>query len=623
MKLRQNLIYPIAVAVIAAIIIWYIQKPNIDIRYTLSEKIPISFAGSTQNEIVQQIIVQNSGDVEVKKIIIKINVPISDYEIRKYSASDITEVFTTSMGIEFIYPQLPPQGNFQIAFKSNGLGIEYSNLSIFHDNGKAKEALVQQNDSTFGSTSTFFLIIIYILMVFYSARNNIVITSRNNLMYKTIEKVINKDKPWYISEKNWPMIISEIIEYKISKDASYGTDINESNCYEILNVNKPDIFDVDTWDEIQRKTIPLFTNIYSIKITNSLFEEDILRLLSIKKPKFLPISDWENLLSKANKRYLELKKNNVYITLRDNNSVKNELRKKKPDEIHEDTWDLYRNYIQKTFLDNAQHQLFISNNKLALIKELKKIELDQENIRKFEDICKNAIRSVVNSELQILIRDILDRKSIGYDKPEYIEDIYWMNLQGLEKNVIKVDNQIIKYEILLDLTYSIIENAKLISDKPESLDYSEWNELQDLSRNMIDIRNKQERYTKYNNIIDIVLNKKDLPLNKPDAVIQEDWIILNRLYQSILDMEIIKDRENSLDELSNTMDATKIYLDVLKDKIKNQIEIINRLMIDPDYINRVESYDDTFAPGNWTILRNMALLLVSNKTQEKPEEDIG
>lgn len=40
-------------------------------------------------------------------------------------------------------------------------------------------------------------------------------------------------------------------------------------------------------------------------------------------------------------------------------------------------------------------------------------------------------------------------------------------------------------------------------------------------------------------------------------------------------------------------------------KVTRQLDVIDKLITDPSYIDRVEPYDDTFAPGNWALLREL------------------
>lgn len=44
----------------------------------------------------------------------------------------------------------------------------------------------------------------------------------------------------------------------------------------------------------------------------------------------------------------------------------------------------------------------------------------------------------------------------------------------------------------------------------------------------------------------------------------------------------------------------------LQNKVMRQLDVIDKLIANPSYIDRIESYDDTFAPGNWALLRKLA-----------------
>src|ERR1035437_3329166 len=54
-----------------------------------------------------------------------------------------------------------------------------------------------------------------------------------------------------------------------------------------------------------------------------------------------------------------------------------------------------------------------------------------------------------------------------------------------------------------------------------------------------------------------------------------------------------------------------------KQKILKQLEILNRLFSDPASIDRVESYDNPFAPGNLETLKKVSVLLRSSESLKK------
>ena len=57
--------------------------------------------------------------------------------------------------------------------------------------------------------------------------------------------------------------------------------------------------------------------------------------------------------------------------------------------------------------------------------------------------------------------------------------------------------------------------------------------------------------------------------------------------------------------------ALPIYrsdLERLKAKVLRQLEVLDRFLLDPDAVNRIEPYEDVFAPGNLALLKEIAAL---------------
>ncbi|OZI50708.1 hypothetical protein CAL20_23020 [Bordetella genomosp. 4] len=50
-------------------------------------------------------------------------------------------------------------------------------------------------------------------------------------------------------------------------------------------------------------------------------------------------------------------------------------------------------------------------------------------------------------------------------------------------------------------------------------------------------------------------------------------------------------------------------------KVICQLDLIDKLITDPSYIDRIEPYDDTFTSGNWDILRKLAAISLSDKAR--------
>jgi hypothetical protein len=82
------LFIPLAIGLIVAYFAFNLNKEFVDLRYTISEKIPTKYVESSTAETVQQLVVKNNGNIPAEKIQIKITGAIVEYDILKNSVSD-------------------------------------------------------------------------------------------------------------------------------------------------------------------------------------------------------------------------------------------------------------------------------------------------------------------------------------------------------------------------------------------------------------------------------------------------------------------------------------------------------------------------------------------------------
>ncbi|WP_347350947.1 hypothetical protein [Acetoanaerobium noterae] len=108
-SILKSLIFPVLVLIVGSTFSYYFLVNKADIRYTLSENIPITLSGSASTQSIQQIEVKNLGDAKAEKIVINISGNINTYELLKYSQSHRVTEYKTDKSFELIYPELPPE----------------------------------------------------------------------------------------------------------------------------------------------------------------------------------------------------------------------------------------------------------------------------------------------------------------------------------------------------------------------------------------------------------------------------------------------------------------------------------------------------------------------------------
>lgn len=70
---------------------------------------------------------------------------------------------------------------------------------------------------------------------------------------------------------------------------------------------------------------------------------------------------------------------------------------------------------------------------------------------------------------------------------------------------------------------------------------------------------------------------------------QKDWEELKKINSEI--KEILEDRKKAVED--------KIKFENLKEKVEAQLDIIDKLLNDPSFIDKIEDYNNCFAKGNF------------------------
>jgi hypothetical protein len=263
--MKNNLVSPIVAGLVATFVggflLYYFTRSSPDVRYTLSDSIPVSFLNSTGNpEIIQQLKVQNSGSESAKNIQVKINGEITSNKLDKYSNADEVKIYNQDKNFELLYPELPPQAGFTLTLKSQGSEINKSNLIVSYNLGLAQEAFVKNNSSSYISIFTFPIWLIAIVFYFQAMQSYY---KQSSLKHKNSNEIIEMKKPWYIRNSKWQKIVDETLNYRIGRDYMTDKKLNTSDCYNILCRDKPNLLDENIWNNLLEKATEKFKSIYS------------------------------------------------------------------------------------------------------------------------------------------------------------------------------------------------------------------------------------------------------------------------------------------------------------------------------------------------------------------------
>jgi hypothetical protein len=539
MKSSTTTIISAIIAIGAVFLTYYLNNEKVDIRYTLSENIPVTIAGQKFAESIQQLDVKNIGNSEAQRITVKINGQITKYELIKNSQADFVQSFKEKDYLELIYSNLPPEGNFKLVFNSPGIGIKTDDIVIKHNKGKGIEALTRTPFAIY----SLFLLLFYIIIVITGIRTVLTDSWESKARYSNQDDVIKRNrKPFYISSEKWDCIYEEALDKKAINGYIRLDNIESNDVYKVLSHDKPDYLSKENWHKLLDKAIEAFSDAMLSLLGRIGYSPTALQLLSVKKPENFPEARWNDMRKQIQEKYIALKKLEIakYDSLSNINI--NELKNDKPQEIESNYWLGYYSLLQKEYSYQVNRELEFADNPMELLMNLDISFLDHDvRVSLERRAYSNEIRKL--SYRNNILNDIDEaQRFICGDKPKWIRDDDYRKLVTMAQKIVELDKLIKKNRNIFEMLEKIIEN-------------------------------------------------KSLPNEKPEFLGDKDWISLQKVLTEI-----------------RTALYNKQQVSELKGKIERQLEIINTFINDPSVLDRVEEYNNVFAPGNFENLKKLALM---------------
>lgn len=518
---------------------YYYTKEKPDIRYTLSERIPVKLAEETSSESLQLLEIKNIGSIEAKHIQLVIKASIVSYDLQKYSKADIVNEFHSDPTTEIVYPTLPPEGSFRLLIRSLGDGISKYSLNISHSQGKGKEAFGESNTG-FGSLFGISVILIYLSFIAWLVRAGVVDHLESKASYDSASIVRRKSKPFYLSGKRWTSIRNKALEHK--ERVSGVRDVENAPVYLFLNSNRPKDMNDDEWrSSIKTASYTLSTMLSEASI-GSYSSHEVMSLLAVPKPIHFYEEEWAKLVKKLTDiLVLMLKKDHRLHT---KSGLVKAIKEEKPDQVPGDSWSNYREYLEQEYVVMLSKEIgSIAWNEGSPIEYLRAQPLNQLSQEKTDALEKRAY------DLQLkCLPNVMEAKSavdfLSSERPPWIKESDYESLVLKAKKTVNLDTLTQKYDKLLHIVKSILTQASFDRDKPKVLTEDEW---QDLLR--------------------------------------------------------ISDEFGEYKSRVKTLASDEIQVSTLKVKIERQLDIIHNLLIDPSSVARIEDYSNVFAPGNFENLK--------------------
>lgn len=493
--MRKEIIIGVAVLIIYAVIDKVVFTDKVDLIYTLSQEIPSNFIDNDKKEIIQQLLIKNTGKEEATKIIIKVDRQIIDFKIVKYANSDSIKLIRKKDYFELEYPSLPTQGEIKILLKSQEKGIEKYNVKIRHNKGEGKEAFEKSSNISI----SFIIFVLFFLGFFINSLLNLSIESyARDVTYRPIENILKKKKPFYISHNKWSSFREDALKNYFNND--YSSKIADALSYRTLQSGKPDFLKEEEWSNLQIKAFENFKVKISDTANQAYHFSSVGSLLSLEKPKYLQEEKWQSIRTTISNFYFY-----------------HEVQR-----IKDSVW-------------------------------LKKIEQELETLenKDLKDSDKNALKAIFSINYFGKILEGLH----NYDKPSELREK--INFKVLNEDQRKTIDKVIN---LLESFIEQKQHYELLISKTRKA------------------------------------SKGKLIIEAGETIEKKDLEVLTEINQKASEIVTLKDELFKDNQELKSKGA----------RVTRQLEIIDSILSDPSYIDKIEDFDNPFKTGNFENLKTLA-----------------
>ena len=550
-QIISSAVITLVIGMVVAYFAFTLNKEYVDLRYTLSEKIPTKFIETSTAETVQQLVIKNNGNIPATKIQITIDGVVEDYDILKNAISDVVEEHNSKGHFEAIYPSLPPDGQFSYIFKTSGMGISKYNLSIKHNKGKAQEALASDKESFISSLRGYFIlavIIFYLIMFVFHGRSMAIDQLESSGSYTNYYDFLSKKKPFYVSQDKWNSIRRKYIEKKNRAEYLHSSDIEAQESYKILNQDKPKFISDDEWELLKEHSSKCLTDqlTYSIK-TSSIFL-NLEKYFTIKRPEHFPENKWQEIVKEINENFITSKKlkQSFYRSTKD---IVKELEIGMPIGMSLSSWNEYKKFLIDRYFEIIKRDILRETSPITYLKEIDLSVLPTDDQESLEDLAYRIQLIRLDNISSLYFAE----KFLKNDRPAWIKEEDFEQLVEKAEAYVAIEKSKNENESLSNVLNEIV-NLIPLKDKPENMDSKKWDKVIELERKI-----------------------------------------------STIAIQIEEDKSK--------LETEKQETQKLKSKILKQLEIIDGTLTDPKSIDRIEPYDNPFAEGNFENLRTVSNIL--------------
>ena len=584
---------PIIVAIIGVILTVLLNTQKTELRYTLSEEIPINLTNERiQN--VQQLVIKNTGNVLAEKIVININGKIEKYSIIYYSKTDAVEEFLEENSLQIVYPELPEKGSIQITFISEQK-IQDSDIEIKYNRGLAEEALASSVDANI------FIILCYVIIIGLMVSGIYKILTDFDVEYYYQKYLKRRKKFWYVNNDRWEKLRKESIvawQQEILNETTnwYNSNVFKTKSYKLLN-EKPEYLRKDEWETLLKTAIKAWKILQGefLYATHINRDQKFKEFLQAEKPIYLEESEWKE----ARKDIIDMIKFS------------------------------HKKYYDKEGIEKAY--LFLNQKRESYFSEIEWQQLVNIAFSYMKSTFYELLDEIQDYEAEKLVKYFLMNRPLSADEEE------WRGMQiAVYKLYIKLNIEVIKNKIELNYFSEALE--LMGRPCPSNLPKEFWQQYLDCSKRIIESQLITYIYeSSGNNKVESVVRGCDLSMldqNRIETILYD--VLSSRLLLKSLEENIekrgmpqwIKDRQllklekylqekGQLEELLTQSKLEKAEIEKLKERITKQLKLVDSVLRDPNALDYIEDYCDIFSKGNFENLKKVASIIRTDSRGNK------
>lgn len=487
----------------------------------------------------------NLGKAVAQKVRVKIRKPVSKLTVTKDSQVDNYNEFGVPGSPELVYEALRPTGRFRIVLYGSE-AVSDQDLDVRDLEGAAKLAL-KSDTNVWSTVIESIWVLVPLLYIWFMARGLV----RDHFEFAgrwNPTRVLKRKKPSLLLGRDWEAILEKATSSMVKGKWPETTDVLSWEIYQFLNSDRPKALTEDAWAKITTQVSTGLLLRLRTLAADRLGRGDISairHLVTVSKPMHVTEKDWDDLI-------LDL--SNVYVSAAmvahtkkfewsSLSTLAKALGDPRPSGLDEGSWKEYRRHIRTFYFAKLLENIRESDQPLEVV--------DAADLTLLEPAEARALRRLAYRRRMESIPDV----TAPWGAEQFLSSGKegFMNQEDYERlaKMAQTTKGQQRCSVLLDLITSVLAGLKLPSTAPLDISPEEWTEFRKIERDLVTV-----------------------PLEN-----QRRQAELTRLH---------------------------VETSALKARILRQLDVVCAFLDDPSVLDRIEDYENIFAPGNLANLKKLS-----------------